>query len=56
MKNTLFLILSIGLAIGILTNDTSAQDAQDLHLQFLPEGVRARFGKGKISGKIAIFQ
>lgn len=48
MKNTLILIL----AIHILPQLPLAQDAQDWHLEHLPHGAKARFGKGAIRGNI----
>ena len=53
MQKTLFLILAIGLAICVIPQNTTAQDTQNWHLRHLPEGVRARFGKGKITGNFA---
>ena len=54
MQKTLFLILTIGLAICVIPENTIAQDTQDWHLRHLPDGVRARIGKGEIKGNIAI--
>ncbi|RKU15026.1 hypothetical protein C6501_07195 [Candidatus Poribacteria bacterium] len=54
MKKTLFLILAIGVAICAIPNNTTAQDAQDWHLRGLPEGAKARFGKGWIAGNIKL--
>ena len=54
MQKTVVLILLIGLAIGVLTSDTTAQDTQDWHLRNLPEGVQARLGKGSITGNFAL--
>ena len=53
MKNILFLILTIGVAMCIVPRNIVAQGTQDWQLWGLPEGVRARFGKGKITGNIA---
>ena len=53
MRKTLVLILVIGLVLCVIPQDTFAQDTQDWHLQYLPEGVKARIGKGEIKGKIA---
>lgn len=53
MKNILFFILAIGLAICIGPRNSVAQGTQDWHLWGLPEGVKARFGKGNITGGIA---
>ena len=54
MQKTLFLIFMIGLVICVIPENTIAKDTQDWHLQHLPDGVRARIGKGKIKGNIAI--
>ena len=54
MKNALTFILVIGLAICVIPQDTFAQNTQDWHLRHLPDGVRARIGKGEITGNIAI--
>ena len=53
MKNTLFLILAVGLAICVVPKNSIAQDTQDWHLQHLPEGAKARFGRGMITGNFA---
>ena len=53
MKNTLVLILAIGLVLCVIPQDTFAQDTQDLHLRYLSKGVKARIGKGALTGKIA---
>ncbi|MCE2402158.1 hypothetical protein J4G08_14895 [Candidatus Poribacteria bacterium] len=53
MQKTLFLILTIGLAICVISLNTVAQDAQDWHLRGLLEGVKARIGRGSITGNIA---
>lgn len=52
MKNILSFVLAVGLAIGIISQNTVSQDLQDWHLWGLPEGVQARFGKGGIRGNI----
>ena len=48
------MILAIGLAIYAIPENTITQDTQDWHLRHLPEGVRARIGKGNITGNIAV--
>ena len=53
MKNTLTLIFVIGLAICVIPQNTIAHDSQDLYLRYLPKGVKARHGKGSLTGKIA---
>ncbi|MYB00801.1 WD40 repeat domain-containing protein, partial [Candidatus Poribacteria bacterium] len=53
MQKTVFLILAIGLAICVVPKNTIAQDTQDWRLQHLPEGAKARFGKGMITGNFA---
>ena len=54
MKIALVLILTIGIAMCIISQNTIAQDTQDWHLRGLPEGVKARIGKGSITGNIAL--
>ena len=46
MKNTFFSILTALLAIFVFTSNTFAQDSPQWHL---PEGAKARLGKGRIS-------
>ena len=53
MQKTLILILVIGFAICVVPQNTSAQDTQDWHLWGLPEGTKARFGSGTITGGFA---
>ena len=53
MQKTLVLILAIGFAICVVPQNTIAQDTQNWYLSGLPEGVKARFGKGEITGNIA---
>ena len=53
MQKTLVLILAIGLTISVIPQNSIAQDPQDLHLRYLPKGVKARHGKGSLTGKIA---
>ena len=53
MQKTLFFILAIGLAICAISLNTIAQNTQDWNLRGLPEGVKARFGKGMITGNFA---
>ena len=54
MQKILTLILATGLATCAISLNTIAQDTQDWHLQHLPDGVRARIGKGEITGNIAV--
>ena len=51
MQNTL--ILAVKQAICGIPQNTIAQNTQDLHRQHLPDGVRARIGKGFTTGNIA---
>lgn len=53
MQKTLFFILAIGLAIYVIPQNSIAQDIQDWHLWGLPEGAKARFGRGTITGGFA---
>ena len=54
MQKILFFILAIGITICIIPQNTLAQDTQDWNLRGLPEGVKARFGKGYITGNFAL--
>ncbi|MDE0683842.1 MAG: hypothetical protein OXI63_13070, partial [Candidatus Poribacteria bacterium] len=53
MQKILALILAIGFAICVVHQITIAQEPQDLYLRYLPKGVKARHGKGSLSGTIA---
>ena len=53
MQKTLFLILAIGFAVRVVPQDTFAQDTQDWQFRYLPEGAKARFGRGMITGNFA---
>ena len=53
MQKTLILILATGLALCVISQNTIAQDTQNWQLQHLPEGAKARFGKGMITGNFA---
>ncbi len=46
MQKTLIFIFAIGLAICVIPQNSNTQDTQDWHLRNLPEGARARLGKG----------
>ncbi len=54
MQKTLVLILAIGFAICVVPQNTISQDTQDWHLRHLPEGVKARIGKGEINGRVQV--
>ena len=53
MQKTVVFILAIALLICTIPQNTTAQDTQNWNLRGLPEGVKARLGKGDITGNIA---